>query len=279
MRKTKSSKTASAIALGITLTLVLVLLGGLMASVITKTSPVDWFNKELVATTEEEMNELLTEENIGKSVKYAGETLKKVELPYAVGDEITSVYFDTKFDFGTFVQNLDWENAHVKGLDFESTTSDVICLVGTINYEGKGFDEYLTPDNGDDIDENLMKSMLLWVMKVHEYDTGDDAFGVCDIYMIHSREEDTPYFGIYVDADGKLIDVYCSLPEGFNGGPLDNGNSFVIDYINPAMMQEDALFIGVEDGKYGTVETVFEKDQVYTIEKAEDGTLAFVIAE
>ena len=80
MRKTKSSKTASAIALGITLTLVLVLLGGLMASVITKTSPADWFNKELVATTEEEMNELLAEENIGKSVKYTGETVKNVEI-------------------------------------------------------------------------------------------------------------------------------------------------------------------------------------------------------
>ena len=45
------------------------------------------------------------------------------------------------------------------------------------------------------------------------------------------------------------------------------------------MMEEGNLFLGVEDGKYGTVETVFEKDQVYTIEKAEDGTLVYVIAE
>lgn len=251
---------------------------GVILQLFTPYKPSEWFNKELVATTEEEMNELLTEENIGKSVKYTGETVKKVELPYAVGDEITSVYFDTEFDFGTFVQNLDWENAHVKGLDFESTTADVICLVGTINYDGKGYDDYIA-EGIESPSDDMMKSMLLWVMKVHEYDTGDDAFGVCDIYMIHSREEDTPYFGIYVDTDGELIDVYCSLPEGFNGGPLADGDSFVIDYIHPAMMEEGNLFLGVEDGKYGTVETVFEKDQVYTIEKAEDGTLAYVIAE
>ena len=279
MRKTKSSKTASAIALGITLTLVLVLLGGLMASVITKTSPADWFNKELVATTEEEMNELLTEENIGKSVKYTGETVKKVELPYAVGDEITSAYFDTEFDLLPFLENLDWENAHVKGIGFESATARIICLVGTLSYEGKGFDEYLAPDNGDDIDENLLKSMLLWVMKVDDYTGYSSEFGdAVDIYMIYSRENEAPYY-VFVVKDGEIVEVQAELPEGFNGGPLDNGDSFVIDYINPAMMQEDALFLGVEDGKYGTVETVFEKDQVYTIEKAEDGTLAYVIAE
>ena len=276
MRKTKSSKTASAIALGITLTLVLVLLGGLMASVITKTSPADWFNKELVATTEEEMNELLTEENIGKSVKYTGETVERVELPYAVGDEITSVYFDTEFDLGAFVQNLDWENAHVKGLDFENTTADVICLVGTLNYEGKGYDDYIE-EGIESPSDDMMKSMLLWVLKVNEYDDGEN--GPVNIYYIHSREEDSPYFAYMFDLEGELLNSMSFLPEGFNGGPLDNGKSFVIDYINPALMQEDALFLGVEDGKYGTVETVFEKDQVYTIEKAEDGTLAYVIAE
>ena len=279
MRKTKSSKTASAIALGITLTLVLVLLGGLMASVITKTSPVDWFNKELVATTEEEMNELLAEENIGKSVKYTGETVKNVEIPYAVGDEITSVYFDTEFDFGTFVQNLDWENAHVKGLDFESTTADVICLVGTINYDGKGYDDYIA-EGLESPSDDMMKSMLLWVMRVNDYTGYSDEYGgAVDMYMIHSREEDSPYFGFVYDQDGELVDSICGLPEGFNGGPLADGDSFVIDYIHPAMMEEGNLFLGVEDGKYGTVETVFEKDQVYTIEKAEDGTLAYVIAK
>ena len=252
---------------------------GVILQLFTPYKPSEWFNKELVATTEEEMNELLTEENIGKSVKYTGETVERVELPYAVGDEITSVYFDTEFDLVTFLQNLDWENAHVKGLDFESATARIICLVGTLSYEGKGFDEYLVPDNGVDIDENLMKSMLLWAMKVDDYTGYSSEYGgAVDIYMIYSRENDFPYFAFIVK-DGEVVEVESFLPEGFNGGPLDNGKSFVIDYINPALMQEDALFLGVEDGKYGTVETVFEKDQVYTIEKAEDGTLAFVIAE
>ena len=276
MRKTKSSKTASAIALGITLTLVLVLLGGLMASVITKTSPVDWFNKELVATTEEEMNELLTEENIGKSVKYTGETVKKVELPYAVGDEITSAYFDTEFDLGAFLINLDWENASFKDLEYEGdSTMDIICFLGTLNYENKGFDDYTSYE---EYPEEINKSMLLWVMRVCGLVSPEGIDGDCDMYAIFSRENDSSYF-MYVVQEGKVVLSQSYLPEGFNGGPLADGDSFVIDYIHPAMMQEDALFLGVEDGKYGTVETVFEKDQVYTIEKAEDGTLAYVIAE
>ena len=249
---------------------------GVILQLFTPYKPSEWFNKELVATTEEEMNELLTEENIGKSVKYTGETVKKVELPYAVGDEITSVYFDTEFDLGTFLQNLDWENAHVKGLDFENTTADVICLVGTLNFEGKGYDDYIE-EGIESPSDDMMKSMLLWVLKVNEYDDGET--GPVNIYYIHSREEDSPYFGYIFDLEGELVHSMTTLPEGFNGGPLDNGNSFVIDYINPALMQEDALFLGVENGKYGAVETVFEKDQVYTIEKAEDGTLAYVIAE
>lgn len=247
---------------------------GVILQLFTPYKPSEWFNKELVATTEEEMNELLTEENIGKSVKYTGETVKKVQLPYAVGDEITSVYFDTEFDLGAFVQNLDWENASFKDLEFErELTMDIMCLVGTLNYENKGFDDYTSYD---EYPEEITKSMLLWVMRVCGLE-GPDDIGVCDMYAISARNDD-PYFTFAVQ-DGEVIFVESYLPEGFNGGPLDNGKSFVIDYINPALMQEDALFLGVEDGKYGTVETVFEKDQVYTIEKAEDGTLAYVIAE
>ena len=269
MRKTKSSKTASAIALGITLTLVLVLLGGLMASVITKTSPADWFNKELVATTEEEMNELLTEENIDKSVKYTGETVKKVELPYAVGDVLNEVYFDEDFDFCSFLNNLDWDNSTVSYRE-ETGGTDIIILATTGDVEISDFTlEMFEEDEPQIIKENaLLFAMRGWC---EDGDYSYCCYSICSFM-------DEAYFS-YEYENGELIKQDSLFPEGFNGGVIDDGKSFEITYLNPIMMQEDALFLGVEDGKYGTVETVFEKDQVYTIEKAEDGTLAYVIAE
>lgn len=242
---------------------------GVILQLFTPYKPSEWFNKELVATTEEEMNELLTEENIGKSVKYTGETVKKVELPYAVGDVLNEVYFDEDFDFGSFLNNLDWDNPTVSYRE-ETSGTDIIILATTGDVEISDFTlEMFEEDQPQIIKENaLLFAMRGWCVE------GDNSY--CN-YIICSFMDEA-YF-TYEYENGELVGQDSLFPEGFNGGVIDDGKSFEITYLNPIMMQEDALFLGVEDGKYGTVETVFEKDQVYTIEKAEDGTLAYVIAE
>ena len=88
-----------------------VLLCGVIASVVTKTTPLDWFKKEdaivdvpvveevlpLVASNEEEMNALLVEENVGRTVTYTGETIKNVDLPYSVGDTLSGFFYNQSF--------------------------------------------------------------------------------------------------------------------------------------------------------------------------------------
>ena len=119
----RSSKLRNAI-LVISTILVFVLLGGFVASIVTETPPNEWFKKDdviidepvveevlpLIASNEEEMNALLTEENVGRTVTYTGETIKNVDLPVAVGDTITHLCMDTSVDIKDWVLGLDWEN-------------------------------------------------------------------------------------------------------------------------------------------------------------------------
>ena len=89
-----------------------VLLGGVIASVVTKTTPLDWFKKDdvivdepiveevlpLVASNEEEMNSLLVEENVGRTVTYTGEDVWTKGSPFVVGEEISVLYFNTAIE-------------------------------------------------------------------------------------------------------------------------------------------------------------------------------------
>ena len=119
--------------------LCVVLLGGVIASVVTKTTPLDWFKKDdaivdvpvvdepvveevlpFVATTEEEMNALLIEENVGRTVTYTGETIKNVELPFEIGDFLGGVYLDTSVNIDDWLLGLCDETAHYSLYDSES---------------------------------------------------------------------------------------------------------------------------------------------------------------
>lgn len=91
-----------------------VLLGGVIASVVTKTTPLDWFKKDdvivdvpvvdepvideslsLSASCADEMATYLTVEYEGRIVKYVGDTAYKENAPIEIGDKLTALYFNT----------------------------------------------------------------------------------------------------------------------------------------------------------------------------------------
>ena len=86
-----------------------VLLGGVIASVVTKTTPLDWFKENdaivdvpvvdesltLSASSTGEMTTYLTAEYEGRIVKYVGNTAYKENAPIEIGDKLTALYFNT----------------------------------------------------------------------------------------------------------------------------------------------------------------------------------------
>ena len=72
-------------------------------------------NPKYVAT-EEEMEAMLTDKNIGKVVKYLGESEAAVGTPIAVDDAMSSVYFDISKDIDPTVFDLNIDNNHAVNL-------------------------------------------------------------------------------------------------------------------------------------------------------------------
>ena len=120
-----------------------VLLGGVIASIVTKTTPLDWFKKDdvivdepiveevlpLVATTEEEMNALLVEENVGRTVTYTGENVWTKGSPFVVGEEISVLYFNTAIEPN--FSGMTWEyNSSHGGLE----SVPFVLSIGHISY-------------------------------------------------------------------------------------------------------------------------------------------------
>lgn len=249
---------------------------GVILQVFTPYKPTEWFDKELVATTEDEMSALLVEENVGKSVKYTGETVNEVILPYAVGDTVDSIYIDTTVDITSFLINLDWENANAHYLETDSSCAygiDVIILATTGDVEITDFtDDMFEYDTPAIIQDNA----LLWVGRdwIENFETGE----IQECIVVHTFVDNTEYYCIEI-VNGVVEYEESMFDEHFNGGQFANGNSFEITYINPVLMNEQYLFIGFEDGEYGSVNPLYVKDTIYTIEKAEDGTIHFVPAK
>lgn len=77
--------------------------------------------KSFIVNTEEELNALLTEENLGKTVSYNGALYVIAEggssnAPIAVGDTIDKIYFDTSKsaeEVYNALLELDWDNPDV----------------------------------------------------------------------------------------------------------------------------------------------------------------------
>ena len=108
-----------------------VFLSGVVAAIVTDKSPYEWFKKDdvivdepivdepvvdepvveevlpLVASNEEEMNALLVEENVGRTVTYTGENVWTKGSPFVVGEEISVLYFNTAIE--PSFSGLTWE--------------------------------------------------------------------------------------------------------------------------------------------------------------------------
>ena len=267
----RSSKLRNAI-LVISTILVFVLLGGFVASIVTETPPNEWFKKDdviidepvveevlpLVASNEEEMNALLVEENVGRTVTYTGETVKSCEFPFNVGDKLLSLSFDTSVDITDWVLGLDWEDPHsqnvgetayVKGFYVMTcggpTIADVKATNGDLNvYTPMTIIRRYEQRSEGDIDVYFMVSgsTYLWIYDV--YDNYADWEG-------------------WADASGSSD--FPNLTFG------DYGDTSIISDIDYSLISPDFMFLGPEEGNYGSVEVVYENNVEYLIVANENG--------
>lgn len=239
---------------------------GVILQVFTPYKPSEWFTKdELVATNEEEMKAFLVEENVGKTVHYTGDTVKEVTLPFAVGDTISSAYFDSDMDMLAFLQSIDYEQG--VDVDYDGEPAKFVVLVATNGYE---IEDFATITDEENLATAIQEGALLLAFHCGLESEGQQF----DYYFIASFTDD-PYFA-YVLTNGVVKDYYTPFPEGFNGGTIDDGKSFEISDINPILMSGEHLFLGVENGEYGESKVQYEYDCFYIIEQAEDGELRYV---
>ena len=239
---------------------------GVILQVFTPYKPSEWFTKdELIATNEEEMETLLIEENVGKTVHYTGETVNEVALPFNVGDTINSAYFDSDFDVLAFLQSIDYEQG--VDFDYDGEPAKFVVLVATNDYK---IEDFAKIDDPEKLTYAIEKGALLLAFHCGLEEKGSQL----DYYFLSSFTDD-PYFA-YMLINGTIKDYYSPFPEGFNGGTIDDGKSFVISDINPILTSGEHLFLGVEDGQYGESKVVFEHDAYYIVEQDDDGTLRFV---
>ena len=267
----RSAKLRNAI-LVISTILVFVLLGGFVASIVTETPPNEWFKKDdviidepiveevlpLVATNEEEMNALLTEENVGRTVTYTGETIKKVDLPVAVGDTITHLCMDTSVDIKDWVLGLDWENAIVREVQEDGDMNEMIFFVlyggATFDYIRECIDAGVDPTEGGPL------------IMIQHY---RNAEGTDEYYIMGFG---STYAWVH-DVNGNLGYEFegWNEPSGDSGFPNVDIEDCVISDILPEYLAGDCLFFGPEEGNYGSVEVVYENNVEYQIVANENG--------
>ena len=259
-----------------------VLLSGVVAAVVTDKSPYEWFKKDdviidepiveevlpLVASNEEEMNALLVEENIGRSVKYTGETVKNVTLPFEKGDFIGCFCFDISLNLDDFILGLDWENPHYVLDDLDFISSQIyLGISGNCSIE-----QYVAKMNGEvSSDENMRGQAFLAVFEQRLRST-NEVCGYClvlgnmPVYWVLNPEFD------YDQIDSVPVPGWCDMF-------LERPNyECEIDFsdMHPAYLAGDCLFFGVADGlnetyDFGSVEIVYENNVEYQIVANENG--------
>lgn len=262
-----------------------VLLGGVIASVVTKTTPLDWFKEDdvivdvpvvdepvleevlpLAATTEEEMNTLLVEENVGKIVQFTGETVKNVDLPYSVGDTLSGFFYNQSFDMNNFVVNLDWDNSHGKASSDGSyrgwTGNYVVDYIFLVTNDNESIDSYkylcANSWSGGSLTIGIYDFGIVFAYRLQYV---QDGISCVDYYVQCLNNK--PYFS-YKYQDGVLVEQ-SNFFEIDNYVSLDSSKDLVIDYIDDSLLGGDGLFFGFNDGEYGSVEIIFEKDTEYLI--------------
>ncbi len=235
---------------------------GIMFKVFTPEKATDSNDNEVVktfiATTEEEMNEFLVSENVGQVIKYTGETVKNVTLPFAIGDTITHLCMDTSVDIKDWVLGLDWENISFREVQEDGDVSEIIFVALR---DGATFD-YIKEciQNGT----NLSEGGPFILIQHYRNAEGTDEFylmGFGSTYAwVHDVNGNLGY-----DFEG------WNKPSGDTGFPNVNIGDCVISDILPEYLAGDCLFFGPEEGNYGSVEVVFEKDVEYIVVADKDG--------
>ena len=214
--------------------------------------------KTFIATTEEEMNEFLVSENVGQVIKYTGETVKNVTLPFAVGDTITHLCMDTSVDIKDWVLGLDWENDSFRVEQGDGDLTEVIYVVltdgATIDYVKECFQNGTSPSYG---------GVLLAIQHLINAERTEE------LYLMGFG---STYAWVH-DVNGNLGYEFegWNEPSGDTGFPNVNIEDCVISDILPEYLAGDCLFFGPEEGNYGSVEVVFEKDVEYIVVADKDG--------
>ena len=253
--------------------LVFVLLGGFVASIVTETPPNEWFKKDdviidepiveevlpLVATTEEEMNALLVEENVGRTVTYTGETVMNVRLPFAVGDNISHLWFDTSVDITDWVLGLDWENCTFRtNVDAGDDVMEIyyFALYGEATFE---YIEECLANGTDPINGGPLIAIMHY----------KDSDGITEYYMMVAG---STYAWVHDVTGTSGAEFEGWHPDDENTGfPLIDIEDCVISDILPEYLEGDCLFLGVEEGNAGSVEIIYENNVEYQIVANENG--------
>ena len=266
----RSSKLRNAI-LVISTILVFVLLGGFVASIVTETPPNEWFKKDdviidepvveevlpLVATNEEEMNALLVEENVGRTVTYTGETIKNVQLPFEEGNSYGCMSVDTSLNLDDFLINLDWDNPHASYTDIDFLIEYYVLMT---------IDDVTIDDCINDF-ESCTDNLLFFVLKQTLLSSDESSVYVlyfCDVAI---------YTALNPNFDYDSVD---SVPElGWTDWAVENLTVYSCDLnlcdVDSSYMTGDCLFFGPEEGNYGSVEVVYENNVEYQIVANENG--------
>lgn len=236
---------------------------GIMFKVFTPEKTTDLNDNEVVktfiATTEEEMNEFLVSENVGQVIKYTGETVKNVRLPFAIGDTITHLCMDTSVDIKDWVVGLDWENCTFRtNVDVGGDVMEIYYLAlygeATFEYIEECLANGTKPINGGPL-----------IMIMHY----KDSDGITEYYMM--------VFGSTYAWIHDVTGTFGAEFEGWHpddentGFPLIDIEDCVISDILPEYLLGDCLFFGPEEDNYGSVEVVFEKDVEYIVVADKDG--------
>ena len=245
---------SSLVILVISVVLFLVFLGGIVSYFVIQKDEIP-ATQEIVANSPEEMQKYLVAEYEGKTIKYTGERVEELQPPFAIGDKVNKVYFDTSANITDWVLSLDWSKAYDISQDMDVT--EMIYLV---------FADGLTFDY---LDECFMKGQSpkygIAILGVEHYQSYHDPKNenyklYCGENVIwrHNVNESTSFEGwnsTHIDLDNPVIEL----------------NNYVISDILPEYLNKQCYFFSFEEGNFGSMEAVYEPGNYYTVKANEDG--------
>lgn len=247
----------------------------------------------LTASTEDEMDALLVEDNLGQVVKYVGEAGELIGVPPAVGDTIETLYFNTSVtpDFeaikasSTIIKGADihgdWANAY-----FTHYVTGEVPAGTAENYFGF-FDMSEMQEGLFIIADDQMTNMVYISQDVSADITGGEAIkggwqmDSVEASALWPRNDSTPtwvvqqiggqdLWGAYISktpfaAGGKYeTDGLYAIAEGAPGTPVAVGDTISALYFDVSKEPDFSAFDFNEDN-YNNVSIDFDGGSYYTL--------------